>query len=282
MILDEELVNRAQLVALLAKGGWIPEDAGLDDSALDSVVKSYQSWHGLYVDGVVGPLTHASLSAPRYCKHPDAYDPPLSLGGAINRWGKRQLTIEVVGSLGRVADAEFREGVIIGARRWSDVCDLQFDLVRDGGDLVLATGRIDGRGKTLAYFQLPPSDGFLGRLEGKADDDEAWTHEFLAAVVAHEVGHAIGLGHTNVPRQLMNPMLTTIGAPQSDWDTPQAVARYGRPRVAPPSEPPLPPPPKPIEWIETGWTPIPATSGQFNIRWPKSAGFTMPTPIMGG
>lgn len=267
-MLDCDL-SRTQVSALLNKAGWLPENAGLDDAALKAVVESYQAWHGLLVDGVVGEKTCESLSAPRFCRHGDAFEPPASLGGAINRWGKRHLTIEVVGSLGRLRDDEFRDGVIVGARRWSDVADLTFDLAPSNGDLILDTGSIDGPGRTLAYFQLPSSDGFLGRLEGRADDDERWNEVIpLADVIAHEVGHALGLGHTNVPRQLMNPILSSIRTPQAAWDIPQVQARYGAPKTPQPV-PPTPPEPG---WNELGWTTIPGTNSQFNLRWPKALG----------
>lgn len=233
----------SQLVSLLAKAGWIPEDAGLDDAALKAVVESYQAWHGLLVDGVVGAKTCDSLHEPRFCRHPDNYEPPASLGGAINRWGKRRLAIEVRGSLGRVRDDVFRDRVLTGARRWSEVANLAFDLVTEGGDLILDTGRIDGPGRTLAFFQLPPNDGFLGKLAGTADDDERWEEQIpIADVICHELGHALGLGHTNVRRQLMNPMLSDISTPQAGWDVPQVQARYGRPTAPPqPPSPPVPP-----------------------------------------
>lgn len=272
------VVPENEAAILLAKGGWLPENAAIDSNTLDSVVRDYQWFFGLPVDGFIGPETYASLTAPRFCAHPDNYQPPLSLGGGINRWGKKLIKIEVVGTLGNLPDSEFRDGVITGARTWSGVCGIKFDLVQSGGDMVVDTGRIDGSGKTLAYFQLPSSDGFLGRLGGKFDDDENWPN-ILVAVAAHELGHGLGLGHTNVPNQLMNPILSRFSSPQEAWDIPQAIARYGHPKADTPEPPESPPPQIPVP--ESGWVNLgagwkyrmPSTGGgNLELAWPHGVG----------
>lgn len=223
-----------ELAVLLRRSGWLP-----NGKVIAAALEEYQAWHGLRVDGWAGPQTYTSLNAPRFCAYPDDFQPPQSLGGGINRWGKRELTIQVVGSLGTLADDVFRAGVSEAARLWSEVCDLEFSLVEQGGDLILDTGVIDGPGRTLAYFELPPSDGFAGRLKGRADDSERWNQTIpLVPVICHELGHGLGLGHTNAPRQLMNPTLSQIAKPQPAWDVPQVIARYGPPKTPPPSPAP--------------------------------------------
>lgn len=217
----------------LQERGWLSQG-----KPVEQAVREYQSWHGLLVDGDAGPVTQSHLEQPRFCAFPDAFTAPEALG-TINRWGKKRLSIEVQGSLGRLSDDVFREGVITGFRLWSVVADLTFDLVPSGGDLILDTGRIDGPAGTLAYFQLPTRDGHLSPpLGGRADDDERWNQTvMLVPVIGHEGGHGLGLGHTNVPRQLMNPVLSDIDRPQPAWDVPEIQKRYGAPKPALPPAP---------------------------------------------
>lgn len=253
---------------LLNAGGWLPANAVVDPHTLTSLVKEYQLFFGLYADGILGPATLESLHQPRFCAHPDRPPGTLAIGGGLARWGKKHLKVEVVGNLGQHDNEVFAEGVIAGARTWSKYCGITFELVKSGGDIAIDGARIDGPGGVLAYAQLPSSDGFTGRLTGRWGSGENWP-QIIVAVSAHEFGHFLGLQHTGVLGQLMNPVLSRYAEPQAAWDRPQAVARYGHPSsvpTVPPTTPPTAPPISPDEWRELGWMPGSADF-QFNVRW---------------
>ena len=95
--MDQYEMQEQELAFLLEKTGWLSEEITLDEA-----LRKYQAWHGLLVDGTAGAQTHISLTAPRFCGYPDQFEPPMSIGGGINRWGKHKLNIEVRGSLGRL------------------------------------------------------------------------------------------------------------------------------------------------------------------------------------
>lgn len=234
--MSETVVPTDVLRDLLHRTGWAP--AGASEDVLPGIVEAYQAFHGLRVDGWAGPKTLASLEAPRFCALPDHFTGPGLAARGINRWGKRRLGIEIRGSLGRLTDEVFREGVMAGFGYIADVCDLTFDLVQDNGDIVVTTGQIDGPSGTLAWSELPPRDNHQHPLTQKYDISERWNVTVpLDAVVAHEGCHACGLGHTQVPNQLMNPTLSRFKTPQPAWDIPELVKRYGEPKQNPAPQP---------------------------------------------
>lgn len=197
-----------------------------------SSIQEYQEWHGLVPDGQVGPVTERSLNEIRICGHPDR----MAMTD-VRPWKKRTLTWSVRGKLPSIDQPSFDGAVKQAFSFWSDVCGLIFQRTENGRpDILIDSGRIDGQFGVLAYSGLP--NGTDSQIGQKYDTQEPWViasnpprHKIdLIAVVAHELGHAIGLVHepmTGTPA-LMNPTYNAaIRKPQAS-DIARAQAFYGR------------------------------------------------------
>lgn len=127
-------------------------------------------------------------------------------------------------SLG-ISDADWMGAVLAAFAAWSAVADITFVEVADlgeafnaatqlSGDIRLGAHTFDGPGGTLAHGYFPPVNGASAAGDIHFDIAETWKVGFggpgfdIFQVMAHEIGHAIGLDHTGVPNSLMNPFYT--------------------------------------------------------------------------
>lgn len=212
---------------------------------------------GLAPDDILRtPFIDKLLTSPR-CGCPDHFE----FGTSQRKWGTNTLYYKITQYLDGMTPGE-QDAVIEQAfKQWSDVCDMTFKQVKQGSlapalNIVIATGQgatdqFDGPFGTLAWAYLPASSNFYGQLLMKFDRSEQWSDTpsergiLLLNVACHEIGHLLGLEHSQVRGALMAPFYDPgIAKPQRVDDVARIVALYGVPRTVPPvfpAPPPVPP-----------------------------------------
>jgi predicted Zn-dependent protease len=138
----------------------------------------------------------------------------------------------------------FREAL----KSWSDVSGFKWELVtsKPPHGLTVFSENEDGPNKTLAWCELPVGGVRLYRM--KLDESERWVKAggsgvIAQAVVAHELGHGIGIEHIaeTSGKALMNPFYSPSVVKPLSRDVTEAVRRYG-PAASGPVDPPPPAP----------------------------------------
>jgi len=171
---------------------------------------------------------------------PGKWGPPAMGTGATVTWslmGSGLDTDEGLGSsvaLASFMPAGFKPALVAAFAVWSAVADLTFVEVADPAvgwqalgagtsDIRITGTALDGAGSTLAHGFYPPSNGGFAAGDIHFDTAENWKVGFGGAgfdifqVMAHELGHALGLNHTLVPASLMNATYTeAFSGPQAD------------------------------------------------------------------
>lgn len=277
--------NLATLLQWL--GYLLPSDIGNPLKVAVAIVQ-YLLRHGLpptSPDAPADAMRHI-LTTPR-CALPDVQPARPSLC----RWEKSTLRVFPGNAPSSVLASRWETVWIKGLAPWEAVCGIDFTLVgsRAEADIWATSQRIDGPGSILAWSEMPCGAG--GRpLEQRYDAADRWDQygdDYLAAVITHEVGHAIGFDHSSSNSDIMWPTMRSGKYTLGPGDIAGAVQRYGpatNPPVPPVPDPipipippgpgpdPIPPPPQPWEW--------PITRDQVVAEWEMDSS-KFDTPLKG-
>ncbi|XP_077421164.1 matrix metalloproteinase-28 isoform X1 [Vanacampus margaritifer] len=251
--------------AFLEKYGYLHDDNFIHNAVeMQSAIREFQWLSRLPVTGELDSATLRQMSEPR-CGVSDTgsqqvwtqrvnviFTARSSAAGTpwhrrkrstvkADKWSKHQLSYQIVNWPSHLSLGSVRLTVSAAFQLWSNVSGLAFKEAPEGpADIRLAFyegdhndgagNAFDGPGGTLAHAFLPR------RGEAHFDKAERWTlnghkgHN-LFMVMAHEIGHTLGLEHSPVRHALMSPYYRKLGRSLvMSWDDILAVQQlYGKP-----------------------------------------------------
>ena len=200
---------------------FAPDDPSDFDPQIESAVRKFQLQHGLNVSGAVDAATLKLMQQPR-CGFPDqpVGNDAATVGEFVaqgSRWASNTISYRFTNSTPDLSVNDQRAAIRGALGRWAAVTPLTFVENATGGDMLIswASGdhgdgnSFDGPSGILAHCFYPPPGG--GSLAGDAHFDEAETWSVntpptgidLPTVALHELGHGLGLNHSNVTSAVM-------------------------------------------------------------------------------
>uniref|UniRef100_A0A5F8HLK7 Matrix metalloproteinase-19 n=1 Tax=Monodelphis domestica TaxID=13616 RepID=A0A5F8HLK7_MONDO len=212
-------VDSEEALDYLIKYGYLQKPLermadGFGPAEVAEAVRTFQEVSELPTSGQLDWMTRARMGQPR-CGLEDPFNQKIQKYSLLGRWRKRHLTFRILNWPSTLPVHTARTALLTAFRYWSRVANLSFREVQAGwADIRLSfhgkysaycSKGFDGPGNVLAHADIPE----LGSVH--FDESETWTEATkmgvnLRIIAAHELGHALGLGHSRYPQALMAPV----------------------------------------------------------------------------
>lgn len=233
---QEAALKPAETLKWLVHLGYFPNKTwndvkNLNAAGLEKAVKQFQKFNNLAVTGHVDELTAHRLTR-RRCGLPDFGLTAPS--GRPCKWPMPDITYYHDIKLPGLSDEQICLAYDTAFNQWAEVCNIEPTRVerKEIANIYARSGRgkknnLDSRGGTLAWSELPCDVAKNIQLDQMYDEAEDWSFSMAVAVMCHELGHALGLGHLNFGA-LMAPYYDPNVTKPQDEDIDEIQKLYGR------------------------------------------------------